>query len=328
MNDLIALNDRKIFFLAVNTGFAINGTPDDRCISFYSDRSRHGLYCSIVGNVVIPEGNGSNDVCAQISQKSEWTLLAKAIKSQGAKAGIQFSSTWKSYSGMKKFMPANHLDAVKFYREQSANIDEKLIEKSFSKLGVATDLAISHGFEHIQLHAAHGYLFNLMLDPRFSPHWKLGVDYFNDWSKKLSQIGAESSIRISMRTGDKEIDENSDPSLFENIFLSNVDYIDISEGFYNINKRLIYPSTENILLERKRITLDVAAKYPRKLIIASGRAAHYFDSSTPANIHIGLCRDLICNPNFLQNQSIKCEYCMKCHYFSRGQDYIDCEKWS
>lgn len=328
MNKSIFSRDRKIFFLAVNTGFVTNETPDERCIRFYGVRSGHGLYCSIVGNVVIPGGSGSNDVCAQISNRSQWSSLAKAINSSGAKAGIQLSSTWQFYSGMKKFIPKNQLEAVKFYKEQAAKIDKKMITEAFSRLNDATELALSHGFEHIQLHAAHGYLFNLMIDPRFSPYSQLAVDYFCDWAKKLSDNGAESSIRISIRTGNIQLDEGSSPSLLERIFSSDVDYIDISEGFYNINKRLIYPSTEDILIKRKNFTLDVAARFPLKSIIASGRASHAIDSPVPANLHIGLCRDLIANPDFLLNQSIECSYCMKCHYYSRGREHIDCGIWN
>ncbi|MDA8452294.1 hypothetical protein M5C97_21965 [Acidovorax sp. NCPPB 3859] len=328
MSKLVALRGMKIFFLAVNTGFVKDGTPDKRCMEFYGARSGHGLYCSIVGNVVVPGGSGSNDVCAEISSRSEWSLLAKSIKEKGAKAGIQLSSTWQSYSGMKKFVPKNQSEAVGFYKEQAAKIDRAAIEEAFSRLDSATRLALLHGFDHIQLHAAHGYLFNLMIDPRFSPHSQLAVDYFCAWVKSLSRMGGESSIRISMRTGDKGLDEGLNSSLLEGVLSSDVDYVDISEGFYNINKKLIYPSVERVLDDRKDFTLEVAERFPLKSIIASGRAARIINSPVPENVHVGLCRDLIANPDFLLDQSIGCDYCMKCHYYSRGRNHIDCGKWN
>jgi len=96
--------NKKYFFLAVNTGFVANGLPDQRCYNFYVDRSRHGLHCAIVGNVVIPDGVGSNNVCATISGEEAWRRLALGILEQGALPGIQLSSAWQGFNGMKKFV--------------------------------------------------------------------------------------------------------------------------------------------------------------------------------------------------------------------------------
>src|SRR5258708_2628456 len=96
--------DRKYFFLGLNTGFMSNGIPDSRCYEFYARRSRHGLYCAIVGNVVIPGGFGTNMNTPEISNSHAWRHLADAIASNGALPGIQLATAWKGYSGRKKFV--------------------------------------------------------------------------------------------------------------------------------------------------------------------------------------------------------------------------------
>jgi hypothetical protein len=65
-----------------------------------------------------------------------------------------------------------------------------------------------------------------------------------------------------------------------------------------------------------------------KDFILSGRALLQVDHDLPPNLHIGLCRDLIANPDYLVDQSRGCMNSGKCHYFSRGTDHVTCNRVS
>ncbi|CAN7762643.1 hypothetical protein LJR029_006357 [Caballeronia sp. LjRoot29] len=322
-------NNRKYFFLAVNTGFvATGGAPDARCRDFYRARSGNGLHCAIVGNVVTPSGAGSNEVCARISEAIEWRDLADAIADEGAIAGIQLASAWPTYRGMTRFVPNRGEDPIIEYRKVAASISREAVDAAFDGIYRGTEIAVKAGYRHVQIHAAHGYLFNLLIDPLFSCYADISAKKIRRWAHELKSMGVETSIRFSMLTGDAVLDEARGHELVDHIASLPVDYIDVSAGFYNINKRLIYPSTPQLLSERIAATLEFAQRHRDVQVILSGRSSYAWNESLRSNVHIGICRDLIANPNFLRERTGGCTLCMKCHYYSRGESHLTCGRWN
>jgi len=321
------VENRRYFFLAVNTGFTTNGVPDERCRQFYHARSGNGLHCAIVGNVVTPRGLGTNDVCSEISESHAWRELATTISSNGALAGIQLSSTWEGYKGNRRFVPRAGEHPISEYRTFGNTISYRQVMTAFDALHRGTELAVKAGFRHVQLHAAHGYLFNILVDRRLSSYAELTQKLICRWAEGLASERIETSIRFSIWTGDSHFDQDRSEEFADEITLLPVDYIDVSAGFYNINKRLIYPSTSLQLKERADATLSIASRNPLRNFIISGKSMGAWDVSLPKNIHIGICRDLIANPNYLADRADGCVMCMKCHYFSRGEAHIDCGRW-
>lgn len=318
---------RKYFFLAVNTGLAVGGVPDDRCRAFYRDRSGNGLHCTIVGNVVTPGGDPSNSSCAEISQDGAWRQLAEAIAERGASPGIQLASAWPGYIGMTRFIARTPVDPLRFYKEVAANLSVKDWVKTYDELRLATELAVDAGFRHIQLHAAHGYLFNLFIDRRLSRCADEALHSIERWLRELSGIGVETSIRFSMRSGYQEFDDQGRYDVMDSLVELGPDYLDASSGFYNVDKRLIYPYRERELSQRADDNLDAAKRHPSMNFILSGKSAFAWDTSLPDNIHIGICRDLIANPEFMRVRGNGCENRMRCHYYSRGESHLTCGRW-
>jgi hypothetical protein len=319
---------RKCFFLPVNTGYSSDGLPNDQCLEFYAARSGNGLYCAIVGNVVIPNGYGTNAVCTWISNASRWRELANAIVARGAKAGIQLSSTWPGFEGIRPFVAREPAKAIAEYKVVATQISASDIRRTLDDLASGTELALEAGFTHIQLHAAHGYLFSLLVDERFSPHSELTLTGLDNWVGSLHRSGAECSLRFSLATGEQEIDMEGRMRQTNRMLGMPFNFFDVTSGFYNVNKQLIYPSTEQLLKARWSTTIDLAKERPDKQIILSGKAARISEESLPSNVHVGICRDLIANPNFLADRTIGCTNCMKCHYHSRGVGVLTCGRWT
>lgn len=315
--------NRKIFFLAVNTGYVENGLPDKRCIDFYTERSGDPIYCSIVGNVVISDGFGTNNVCSKISKDHNWKQLASAISNNGTKAGIQLSSTWKGYLGNIKFVASRIQDPISDYQNSISKINLKEINSILLNLKASMHLSIESGFQHIQIHAAHGYLFSLLIDPLFNKHSDFFLNELNLIVLSMKEYGIETSIRFSLLTGSQVLDKQRQP-LVDKIMQMGFDFFDVSFGFYNINKNLIYPETESALKSRRSKTIELAKKYPDKNIIISGKMNRKECIGLPENIHLGICRDLIANPNVLVESEDGCKNYKNCHYYSQGKESLEC----
>jgi hypothetical protein len=321
--------NRRTYFVAVNTGMVDSlGAPQDDCLRFYQERSGNGLYCAIVGNVVVPSGTGSNDHSARISTDPVWKHLSGVVAHAGALPGIQLATAWEGYEGLRSFKAKNLNEQVAAYKAIAASLSSSGVKAILSSFRSGAELAMMAGFRHIQFHAAHGYLLGLLLDRRFFAGAADVADMLSEQIIWAKSAGSETSIRVSVKTGSRALDEADDSGHLSRIISLPVDTIDVSAGLYNLDKRLIYPYSAEHLAERRRWTVSIAEAQPNKRIIISGFASRHDPSLLPQNVDLGLCRDLIANKDFLASDDKGCELCMKCHYFSRGESNLQCGMWS
>jgi len=318
---------KKFFFVGLNTGYVVDKCPDQRCFDFYATRSGHGLHCAIVGNVTIPGGVGTNVDTAEISDHPAWRRLADSIAAKGALAGLQLATVWPSYIGMKNFVSRASADEIGQCREIVRSITVGDIKRLFCAFQAGSDLAMKAGFGHIQLHAAHGYLLSLLIDRRIYQQADTVLATIASWAARYASRGVETSIRVSLRTGDPAFDANGREAFLDQIASLSVGYVDLSSGFYEIDKRLIYPSLASIVRERRDETVAVANRHQHREFIFSGKSLAVIEADLPANLHIGVCRDLIANPDYLRDKDNGCINAMKCHYYSRGEARLTCGRW-
>lgn len=323
-----SVKSRRHFFVGVNTGFVTDALPDERFVEFYARRSSPLLHCAIVGNVVIPGGFGSNAQTPIISANNAWRRVASAITERNAIAGIQLASAWDGYVGNRSFRSKSAPTVIEDARVLVRALSDKDQASLMNSVEHGSILALDAGFRHIQLHAAHGYLFSLLIDPRINSNAPAILDRLSIWASKLQADSVETSIRISLRTGDSSFDELGRVEFLDKIAQLPFDYVDVSSGFYNIDKKLIYPGRPDIINARREETIFFAQRHPTRSFIYSGRAMSRAATDLPHNVHIGLCRDLIANPDFLKNASQGCENSGRCHYFSRSKDNITCSQWA
>jgi NADPH2 dehydrogenase len=320
-------SDKLVFLLGVNTGFVAKGEPDARYVDFYRQRSSADLHCAIVGNVVIPGGYGSNRSTPTIGSNPVWAALADAIRERGTLPGIQLATVWEGYEGARTFLRRDAVDVIGGARELVRSLGRRGIDHVLRSFEAAATIAIEHGFGHIQIHAAHGYLPNLLIDKRINPAASHVLDRLGRLAEWLHAKDVETSIRISMRTGDANFDATGTTAFQDSVAALPFDFVDLSSGFYNLDKRLIYPARPEITLLRLRESIGAALRNPSRRFIVSGRIAQSV-LELPRNAHIGLCRDLIANPHFLTEPDNGCRNHGKCHYYSRGREHVTCSRWS
>jgi 2,4-dienoyl-CoA reductase-like NADH-dependent reductase (Old Yellow Enzyme family) len=327
MSAIADLVNRRAFFLGVNTGFVSGNIPDARFLAFYAQRSSPDIHCAIVGNVVVPGGYGSNAVTPSLTNDAVWRDVAAMIGARGSLPGIQLATAWEGYVGVRKFVGAAPARVIAGGRELVAALMPEQITNILNAFDDGASLAVEAGFKHIQVHAAHGYLLSLLVDARINPEALRTLDRLAELGERLRHAQVESSIRISMRTGATAFDTNGSAEFHDAISALPFDYVDLSSGYYNIDKRLIYPARPEVLADRHADSVVIARRHPKRQFILSGQALRHDWSALPANIHLGLCRDLIANPNVLRDTTNGCQNNGKCHYYSRGESHLTCARW-
>jgi 2,4-dienoyl-CoA reductase-like NADH-dependent reductase (Old Yellow Enzyme family) len=323
----VTSSGRLVFFLGVNTGLVTAGAPDYRYVDFYRKRSSPHLHCAIVGNVVVPGGYASNDRTPTLSSDLVWVDLADSIRMCGSRPGIQLATAWAGYTGPKKFLSTKWHEVIGEARQLVTSLGREGMAEVLDTFDEAAKIAVGHGFEHVQVHAAHGYLPSLMIDRRINPDASRAIERLALLGDRLRRERIETSIRVSLKTGDPDFDRTGSEAFLDEMAALPFDFVDLSSGFYNINKQLIYPAVPTILEARLRETLEVARRHPGRAFILSGRATKHRTSNLPSNIHLGICRDLIANPRFLSERENGCRNHGKCHYYSRGSDHVTCPRW-
>lgn len=326
-NAIVNSSGKRIFFLGVNTGYVSNGLPDRRYVEFYRQRSSRALYCAIIGNIAVPGGHGSNDATPTLSGEPVWGRIAAAIAEGGSMPGIQLATSWAGYVGTRRFVgsdPSSVIANARTLVKELGSAGSASIIRAFSD---ASHIAIDHGFRHVQLHGAHGYLLSLLIDHRINSRAEEALGRLAWLAERLAAAGIETSLRISLLTGDTAFDAAGTTHFHDKVAALPFDFIDLSSGFYNIDKRMIYPSRPDVLAMRRSMTVKVASRHPSRSFILSGRAMNAALEVLPDNLHLGLCRDLIANPKFLAQPDRGCQNRNKCHYFSRGEASLRCAQW-
>ena len=140
-------------------------------------------------------------------------------------AGIQLATLWPSYTGMKSFVSRASAKEIEHCQNLVRALSTDDIESLFCAVHNGSDLAIRAGFGHIQLHAAHGYLISLLIDCRIYPDADIVLAAIADWAKRCAACGVETSIRVSLRTGDAAFDAVSRDAFIDQIVALPVTYV-------------------------------------------------------------------------------------------------------
>lgn len=320
------MSARRIFFVGVNTGYARDGEPTEAFVSFFEARSSPKLHCAIVGNVVVPGGEPTNPGTARISSRYVWRDLAARIARKGSVPGIQLASAWPAFVASASFKAKDTAAEIARARALVNGMTRTEVTSVLRSLEVGSRMAVDAGFLHVQLHAAHGYLFNVLLDDRLNRQASEVRLEIADWLRRWNKAGVETSVRISLRSGDLAFDSLHTDQFYATMALLPSTYLDVSSGYYAVDKRLIYPARKDVLAERHEQTYALARAHSSKAFIASGRILASA-VNWPSNVHFGVCRDLIANPGFLDDLDNGCKNRGKCHYFSRGATSLTCAKW-
>lgn len=330
----------NVFFAPINPGFSTNGVFDERYSNFFVSHAGKGVGICYIGNVSLLDEWSSNNYTAVLwkNDDSRWLELSEKIVKKGSVAGIQLAWKPKCIEMQKGFVnnecKQKIADYQAFYDEFNdfGNVS-RLFSDSISK-------CVKNGYTAIQIHAAHGYGLSLLLSRSVSrcssPAETKGVKLLNQIIKKYRGHKFILDIRISLYEGVDDSDEEFayKVKLFEVLREIGFDMISVSNGFYNINKYMIYPPKDQSgifddVLKLAELFPDIhwnGAGNMEKIIC--GRI------NLPSNMSLSLGRQLLVDPEFITKASntmfaqIKtCSECNQCHYYSYGLKGVqECER--
>jgi 2,4-dienoyl-CoA reductase-like NADH-dependent reductase (Old Yellow Enzyme family) len=324
----------RIDLAPINTGMYLHGLPTEENLDFYRARSGRGIHTSIVGNIAVSSDWVPNSTTGFLSSSVEWSGLSSAIRSNGSVPGIQLSCTVPGCAPSRDFTAQNpDREFVRYFEAYSSITDSMWfrIESSFLS---AIARCMELGFEHIQIHAAHGYLFSLALDPNIDVRNR-GFRVLQAVLDRLSdETEVELSIRVSWLTGlQHDADRQSRMLSLWELYQSKF-RLDISNGYYNIDKLRIYPPLRYGASQSFTSAAMLARKYPRSQFSVAGNVWNpmHISRVRPWNLAFAIGRPLIADPDHLSKiadgLAIECDDCGECHYFSRSQERLTCPKWN
>jgi 2,4-dienoyl-CoA reductase-like NADH-dependent reductase (Old Yellow Enzyme family) len=226
-------------------------------------------------------------------------------------------------------------------RRELLDISRDEISKIIKLFVLSSQIASDLGFNIIQIHAAHGYLLSQMLNPvlnnrpdRYGDNrFAFNEQIIQEIRNKLPNIIID--IRLSVLSGledyGKEI--STFRETIDYINKLDIDIISASNGYYDINKKYIYPLKELGHGVYIPIIAPFAQEFGDVLWNVAGNIwdLRKIDGSLPGNLTFSIGRALIADSMMVENQiqlekdaTIACTRCDLCHYYTNGMMHITC----
>ncbi|NQZ65931.1 MAG: hypothetical protein HRT99_01785 [Mycoplasmatales bacterium] len=191
----------------MDTLMSEDGFVNDFHIQHYGSRSFGGLGTIIVESTAISEEGKirSKDLGIWKEEHIEgMTKLAKIIKLGGALAGLQIN-----HAGSKAEMDdIDKIGTTMFYdylpQKRLKLITEKQIEEIEEKFINAAKRAKRAGFDFVEVHGAHGYLLNQLMNPKLNDVIKSndilirGKIVINILKRIKEEVGIPAGLRLSV----------------------------------------------------------------------------------------------------------------------------------
>lgn len=332
-------------FAPINLGICKEGRINRKFSNFYIERSGKDIDLTYIGNVAINKKYRTNNLTPLLlmEDKYEWLYLINKVKQNGSLVGIQLGCRFYKSKAVRKIFHNNPELKVKEIKRFILSLDAYEIDLIIRQFIEKSKIAIDLGFDYIQIHAAHGYLLSFLL----SQNLNLRSDKYNSSDclfiheivdnirKYSSDIGID--LRVSLIEGIREekVELQQSLSTLRKLSTLKINMISLSNGIYDINKSLIYPTLdkgfypmleyeEKILKINDNITWNFSGNLNN---IEKIKNLPYND-----NRSISIGRPLIADPNFLLTEKSEdtltnCNDCGKCHYYTHGFEGIRCPKY-
>jgi 2,4-dienoyl-CoA reductase-like NADH-dependent reductase (Old Yellow Enzyme family) len=331
----------KFFFAPINTGLASDGNPTDELIRFHRLRSNKFTGVSYVGNVAIDAEKTTNKNTLFINPfMKNFSVLAAEIKKYGSVPGIQIACFHSKYEAQRNWKNPDPGKYIEFSKNDVSKLTREQIKDVIKSFQTGIKKLSELGFEAIQIHGAHGYFLNNFLSGTFN---KRTDEYGKDKTLIIKEIldGLDSVLRksiIDLRVSlfeesiEDKLSESQGHFLNSINNISGLDIISISNGIYNLDKKVIYPAKAKGISFMLEVLNDFIEKHTERIWNISGNVRNINELVMQnSRITFSIGRPIIADHDFLkkhfeqrENEIIECDYKNQCHYFSLQKDFIEC----
>jgi len=235
---------------------------------------------------------------------------------RGSIAGIQLAAAPPFIEPQRRWRTLDRTHELNRLRSMTASIGANKIAECLQEFGDSR-LAPKTGIHAIQLHAAHGYLLSLLLNPDFNvreDEYSIKEDWLDRFVESVRVRLSESSL-LSFRTSiyagvrSKVAEFDSTLALTKRFIRLGVDYVDLSAGYYTINRTLIYPIADKKAksqLPYYEAAAAIARQVSKPIVFAGNlRDVRSIPSDMPDNLIIAAARALIADPTFAEKSALE-----------------------
>ncbi|WP_238907675.1 hypothetical protein [Clostridium sp. YIM B02506] len=332
----------KIFFAPINTGYSFNGNPTKELLKFHQIMSGKDIAISYVGNVAIGDLYATNNkTCYFNNDMIIWKEISDEIKRNGSIPGIQLGCRYSNITPILKMNNSTNeiKDYIKNAQDEIKNISIEKINEIVNLYKEKAIVAYDLGFNIVQIHAAHGYFLSLMISDVFNvrkdvyglERVKVIRDIVRGILKERPKIILD--VRISLVEGIKDEKEEIAYKfeLIKDLVSMGISIISISNGIYNIDKKMIYPLKSESINKKVKYGVHLANRYPNIIWnLAGNMEKAILDKKDDLdNLTYSLGRQLLSDPFFIKKYKKneidnikKCLECNRCHYYSNGHESL------
>ena len=331
----------KFFFAPINTGLASNGNPTEDLLRFHGLLANEYTDINYVGNVAIDMETVTNNNTLFINPTMKnYSELAATIKKDGSIPGVQIACFKSKLEAQRNWKNSNTHDYIGFVKNEIGSLSVLHINQVIKSFQKGIKKLAEHGFEAIQIHGAHGYFLNNFLSETFNN--RTG-EFGKDRTLIIKEIldGIDSVIKstiIDLRITlfeekfENEV-TNKQSSFLEAIHnISGIDIISISNGIYNIDKKMIYPTKTIGVSFMMDILEEFFKNHNEKLWNVSGNIRNINELiNLKAGITFSIGRSIIADHDFLKKHFennmqdiVECCYRNECHYYTLKKNFIEC----
>lgn len=332
----------RYFLAPINTGYANNGTPSNKLLKFHKQFLNKYLGVNYIGNIAIDKDAVTNPNTLYIKEQDlqKWIKLPSSLHGKYTKIGAQLAASISSITPQRNWVNSKIESYLNTAKEEFSSHNLNNILNIFDKFVSNANVLNSIGFNVVQIHAAHGYLLSKMINKNINRRTDIIGEKPYSMLLQLGKAIKESNpdllldIRVSMLNGinnkDKEIKETSD--LLNMISNSYFDIISLSNGFYNIDKRYIYPPKNWGHTCFLNIVRRFANNFPNQIFNYSGNVWNINRlENIPDNLTFSIGRALLNDPKFIKksynnewDESNYLNHNSNYHYYSKNKQNISC----
>lgn len=328
--------------MATNYG-SVTGEVTDQIIDYYVETAKGGVGLIIVENTTVDYPQGKDIPCEMSLDEDRFISghndLVEAIHEAGAKAAVQLhhagrQTTLAITGGLEPVaaspVPCVFLHEIPFPVPRELTVEE--IHQIMDKFAAATDRAKAAGYDMIELHGAHGYLFSTFMSPYMN---KRGDEFGGSLENRMrftlgviarikEAVGPDYPIGIRF-CGDEYLDGGitveESPRIAKMLEDSGVAVLHVSAGVYET----LDLSNDSMYCQQgwKRYILEAIRPAVKAPIIAAGgfKDPDFVDKLIGEGLtdFVGLGRPLVADPEWpnkaregREDEIRKCISCNEC----------------
>jgi len=332
----------RIVLAPINTGFAKRGQPTDRLLQFHKNRAGPEIGIGMVGNVALSDESVTNVGTLALRCTGDipkFAALARCILEKGSLPGIQLGFSPPFLSPPTNWVAKDRSGELKRLQAIVTAFPDAYVASVLKDFTLSATLAAQAGFEVIQLHAAHGYFLSLLLNPltnRRNGEFRAAGEWLSRFIDGLRDATNPRlvSVRLSLTSGLRENDSEEiwfTREISKQLARAGTHILDFSNGFYTVDRRLIYPGIEKGVLPNFQAVRNLAADLDCVISLAGNVTDPRDVPELSDRMIISVGRALIADPHFARKARlgefaaiVKCKRTGHCHYFSRRKDHIEC----